>query len=93
MVLFENPSIGIGPNTGTGYIKVWTNGANLYVQNNNVSTQPEQLFIYDLLGRSRYQAELSVNTLDVVRTGLPGGYYVVRVVTTDEVMTKKVYLQ
>ena len=49
--------------------------------------------MYDLLGRIRYQSELTVNTLDVVRPGLPGGYYVVRIVTKEIVLTQKVYLQ
>jgi hypothetical protein len=93
LIRFQNPSIGIGPNSGNGAIRIWTYEDYVYVQNNDAATQPEQLFVYDLLGRERYHSELTVNSLDKVRMNLNSGYYVVKVIAKDEVLTQKVYLQ
>jgi hypothetical protein len=89
---FQNPSLSIGDKAELSSMHVWASGNTVFVQNDANLTRPEQLFIYDMLGRDRFHSELTLNPLDKVRTGLPSGYYVVKVISDDQLMTRKVFI-
>jgi hypothetical protein len=65
----------------------------LYVKNLVKGTTTGHIWIYDLTGRTVFNADLKDLSINKFDPGVVEGYYVARVVTRDGVYTQKVYLK
>jgi hypothetical protein len=64
----------------------------VYVKNLVKGATNGHVWIYDLTGRTVFNADLKDFTINKFNPGVNEGYYVVRVITKDGVYTQKVYL-
>jgi hypothetical protein len=72
-------------------VQVYTYENSLYIKNlDNQSLK--NVFVYDLLGKQVFQSALNQSPLQKFVLGVNDGYYVVKVVSTTGVTTRKVYI-
>jgi len=89
---FYNPSFGIDDKNLAG-MQIYSFEDYLYVRNLEKGTTKGIVQIYDLLGRKVFQVNLKDMELNKFLPGVNEGYYMVRVVTSDNSYTQKVYLK
>jgi len=89
---FYNPSFGIDDKNLAG-MQIYSFEDYLYVRNLEKGTTKGNLQMYDLLGRKVFLANLKDMELNKFLPGVNEGYYMVRVVTSDNSFTQKVYLK
>ena len=83
---------GINNNNGNGGINIYSNDNTIYI-NNQGSDKVKEIVVYDLLGQELYRQEATNNTVNTVNIQAATAYYMVKVVTTSNVYTKKVYVK
>ena len=83
---------GINNNNGNGGINIYSDNNIIYI--NNLGTeQIKDIIVYDLLGQELLRKQASNNTVNTVNMQFATAYYMVKVVTSSNVYTKKVYVK
>jgi hypothetical protein len=90
---FDNPFYGVQENGKTNNIDIYSSGEYLFIKNNSGMEIKGDLYLYDMLGRLMFSKKLEnklLNKIDpeIVETG----YYLVRIVTSEETYVRKVFL-
>jgi hypothetical protein len=89
---FASPN-GINNITGNGGgISIYSNNNNIYI-NNQGTDQIKEIVVYDLLGQELLKQQVVNNTLTKIDMHYVTAYYMVKVVTTNNVYTQKVYVK
>ncbi|MCX6246897.1 MAG: hypothetical protein NTW10_04115 [Bacteroidetes bacterium] len=89
---FYNPSFGIEDKSFTG-MQIYSFEDYVYVMNLVTGTTKGTCVIFDLLGRKVFEANLRDMNLNKFLPGVNEGYYMVRVVTPENLYSQKVYLK
>ncbi|MEI6821274.1 MAG: T9SS type A sorting domain-containing protein, partial [Bacteroidota bacterium] len=83
---------GINNNNGNGGINIYSDNNIIYI--NNLGTeQIKDIVVYDLLGQELLRKQASNNTVNTVNMQFATAYYMVKVVTSSNVYTKKIYVK
>ncbi len=89
---FYNPSFGIEDKNLTD-LQIYSFEQYVYVRNLAKGNIKGTIKLYDLLGRNVFEANLNDIDLNKFLPGVKEGYYMVRVVTSDNSYTEKIYLK
>jgi hypothetical protein len=89
---FYNPSYGIEDKSLAG-MQIYSFEKYGYIRNLESGTTKGIVQIYDLLGRKVFETNLKDVVLNKFLPGINEGYYMVRVVTPENVYTQKIYLK
>jgi hypothetical protein len=90
---FTNEAFGIPTLNSIEAVKIYSFDKSIYISSANKDPYEGKVVIYDLVGRELYNGSYTNIGLTVIKTVLPEGYYVVRVITPEGVFNKKVYLR
>ncbi len=71
---------------------VYPSGSQIVVITNIQGVEQANVIIYDMVGRSVFQSELSQNSINRLTTNLQSGYYVIRIQTGMKCYVKKVFI-
>lgn len=88
---FINPYNGIQEQTAAT-IQIFSNDQDLYVKNLLSGILQGTVYVYDLTGRKVFESSLGKNLIDKFRLPVNEGYYLVKVISKDQVVTKKVHI-
>ena len=72
---------------------IYTAGNSIFVNNNTGASIKGRVFVYNLMGQQLMQQELGSGALTKVNLNCSTGYYLVKVVTSDNAYSGKVFLQ
>ncbi len=72
-------------------IRIYTANNNLYVSNSGGPLQGD-VYVYNLMGQLMMQQQLTDGSLTRISLNAPTGYYLVKVVTGEQVFTSKVFI-
>ena len=89
---FYNPSYGI-EDKNLASMQIYSFEDYVYVRNLVKGTTKGTIQIYDMLGRKVFQENLKDMELNKYLPGINEGYYMIRVVTSDNFYTQKIYLK
>ncbi|NVO18050.1 MAG: T9SS type A sorting domain-containing protein [Bacteroidetes bacterium] len=84
-----NPTFGIGE-IGMNSLQVYQSGGILYVRNADLGAQQGEIQVFDMLGQKVFQDKVYNSLLNSYSINLPMGYYLVRVISGNTFLTKKV---
>jgi hypothetical protein len=91
MLHFSNPYTGVDSKT-KGSVRIYSYDASVYVVNRQSGLSGGDVFIYDRLGRLVFKDRLGNPGMNKYNPVLTGGYYVVKVVSSEQSTTQKVFL-
>jgi hypothetical protein len=89
---FYNPFFGVNEHTDAG-LQIYSFDSYVYVKNHFQGVTSGVITIYDMIGKTVFQNNLKNANLNKFNPGLMQGYYIVKVVTAENVYTQKVYLK
>ena len=89
---FDNPTFGIPGSKNIRPLQIYSFGSSVYVRSTDGTVLAGDVFIYDMIGKELYRGKLVRNTLNRITPDIADGYYVVKVVTKEDVYSAKVYL-
>ena len=86
-------ALGIKDNAQNNPIRIYSANNSIYVANTTGNMIKGKLFVYNLMGQQLMQQELGSGALTKVNLNCSTGYYLVKVVTSDNAYSGKVFLQ
>ena len=90
---FDNPFYGVQENGKTNDIDIYSSGDYLFIKNNSGMELKGDLYLYDMLGRLMFSKKLENKLLNKIDPeNVETGYYLVRIVTSEETYVRKVFL-
>ncbi len=89
---FVNPTFGIDEVQNSVPVKIYSNEGIVYVQQLDGKTLAGEIYLYDMLGRETMQMHVDKEGITSFKPEVTKGTYLVKVVTSDGVYTKKVNL-
>ena len=84
-------SIGIGETTAENPTTIYSSGSTIYVWDKTGKRQGE-VFVYNLMGQQIASAKLNGNSKFELRLNAPTGYYLVKMITSETLQTKKIFI-
>jgi hypothetical protein len=93
LLTFDNPFFSIPENGKTNGIDIYSSGDYLFIKNNSGIALKGDLYLYDMLGRLMFSKKLENKLLNKFDPeNAETGYYLVRIVTSEETYVRKVFL-
>jgi hypothetical protein len=91
--LFFNPSEDVIKNISPDhYYTIYTNGTTIKIIKNTMKENPALLTIFNMHGQAIYSTNLSNNKTTAINLTQPKGCYIVNIVASDYLFTKKIIL-
>ncbi len=92
-LLHLNDPNGVNEQKKNNNLSIYSDGHTIYISSLNNSWVKGKLFVYNLMGQQLMQQELGSGALTKVNLNCSTGYYLVKVVTSDNAYSGKVFLQ
>jgi hypothetical protein len=89
---FYNPSYAINDLDGQNEMKIYSNGNTVYVKDFTGHPVTGDLYMYNMVGQEVMHQQVAAIAINNFNVSLPGGYYIVRVITKDKTFNSKIYL-
>ena len=91
---FNDPSFGISnEKTGIKPIRIYSYEHSIYIRNTGTEPMNGQLFVFDPLGKQLYTFILIDSPLSRYDVNLNTGYYIAKVVTSNNLCSQKVFIR
>lgn len=75
------------------YISIYSYGNNIYLSNNKTSQSVSDVLIFDLMGREIYSNKIAINGTVRIPINVAENYLIVKVISENNVTTKKIYVK
>lgn len=92
LLLFSNLHTGTPVHPGTSDITVYSSNGDIYVGNLSGANTGGTLVVYDMIGKEVFRSALENTAVNKFKTDLPAGYYIARVITPNQTVSRKVFL-
>jgi hypothetical protein len=89
---FSDPFSGTGDKQADPLVRIYSYDNIICIDNQDSQHLSGKMYLYDLLGRELFQHTLEGNLLEKINVDLGTGYYLVRVVTSRNTCTQKVFI-
>ncbi|MCX6269590.1 MAG: T9SS type A sorting domain-containing protein [Bacteroidetes bacterium] len=89
---FFNSAYGINDAGTLNDLQIYSNANTVYVKDFTGHPESGDLFIYNMIGQEIMHQSVAALSINKFSVNLPGGYYIVRVITKDKTFNSKIYL-
>jgi hypothetical protein len=89
---FYNSSYAVNDLDGQNEMKIYSNGNTVYVKDFTGHPVTGDLYMYNMVGQEVMHQQVAAIAINNFNVSLPGGYYIVRVITKDKTFNSKIYL-
>lgn len=89
---FNNPTIGITDPGAANALLVYGFEKSIYVKNQDNTPLKGEMFVFNLLGQKVCHVTLNSVLVSKTKLDVISGYYIVKVISDQETVTKKIYL-